>query len=104
MQLGTGVGGAGETTTAEDGGLHAEVGAILLDHDVGGDFAGSKDGVLAHVDGHILVDTDLVSVGRIDFPAEFLLDEGKLVGAVAVDLIGGSKDEDRFGSMEAGGL
>ena len=38
------------------------------------------------------------------FPARFELLEGKLVGGVAIDLIGAQKDEDRLGTMEARGL
>ena len=52
VELGAGVGGAGETTAAEDACFHSKIAAVFLDEDVGGDLAGSEEGVLALVDGH----------------------------------------------------
>ena len=42
--------GPGEATSAEAAGFHSEVATILLNHDVGGHFRSTKEGVLAGVD------------------------------------------------------
>ena len=42
--------GAGETTAAEAAGFHSEVATVLLNHDVGGDFRGTEEGVFTGVD------------------------------------------------------
>ena len=59
MQLGAAVVGAGQAAAAEDGGLHVEITAVLLDEHVGGDLAGAEKGVLGLVDAHGLVDAML---------------------------------------------
>ena len=41
---------AGETTAAEAAGFHSKVATVLLNHDVGGDFRGTEEGVFAGVD------------------------------------------------------
>ena len=42
--------GPGEATSAEAAGFHSEVATILLNHDVGGDFRGTEEGVFTGVD------------------------------------------------------
>lgn len=104
VELGTGVAGAGEAAAAEARRLHIEIAAVFLDHDIGGDFRCAEDGVDAVVDGHGLSDAVGVFVVGGDFPAGLLLDEGKGIGAVAVDFIGGREEEYSLGRVEARGL
>ena len=63
VKLDAGVVGTSEAAAAKAAGGHAEVAAVFLDDDVGGDLGGSEEGVLALVDGEVL--GDAVSVGGI---------------------------------------
>ncbi len=50
MELDPAVIGPRKTTPAEAAGFHSEVAAILLNHDVGGHFRSTEEGVFAGVD------------------------------------------------------
>lgn len=62
MELGSGMGGTGETTAAEHAGLHPKIPAIFLHQNIGGHLAGPKQGVLALINRHRLVDPDVKGV------------------------------------------
>jgi hypothetical protein len=95
--------GAGEAATAQAAGFHAEIAAVLLDHDIAGDLGGAEEAVFALVYGKIL--GDAIEVGRvIIIPAggEFL--EGDGVRTVAVHFVGAQVGEHDLGHMAAGGF
>jgi hypothetical protein len=103
VELDSGVVGPGEAAAAQAAGGHVEVAAVFLDDNVGGYLGGSKEGVLALVDGEVL--GDAVSVGGIGIvPAglEFLESDG--IGAVAVDLVRRHVDEGSLRACTAGSL
>ena len=89
--------GAGEASSAEAARRHAEVAAVFLDHDIGGDFGGAEEGVFALVDGEILADAVLVS-GIVVVPAGLELFEGDAVGPVSVDFVRRHVDEGGLGT------
>ena len=53
VQLDAGVIGTGKTSAAQAAGGHIEVAAVLLHHNVAGDFRGAKERVLALIDGKV---------------------------------------------------
>lgn len=93
--------GAGEASAAQAAGFHAEVASIFLNHDIGGNFGGTEEAVLALIDRELLSDAVYVSV-VIVIPArgEFLEPDG--IGPVAVNLIGAHVDEHGFRRMLPG--
>ena len=103
MQFDAGVVGPGQAAAAETDGGHVEVAAVLLHHDVGGDFGRAEEGVLGLVDGECL--GDAVGNSRIVVvPAGVELAQADLVGGVAVHLVGGHVDEGRFRAELARGF
>ena len=88
---------AGEASSAEAAGGESEVAAILLHHDIGGDFGRAEEGVLGLIDGEILGDAVLVG-GIVVVPAGFKLFESDGVGPVAVNLVGRQVDKGRLGT------
>ena len=60
--------GPGEATAAEAAGFHSEVATVFLNHNVGGDFRCSEEGVFAGVDREGFRDTDGVG-GVVVVPA-----------------------------------
>src|SRR6185369_2863432 len=94
VKLGAGVSGARETTSTEAGCFHAEVTAVFLNEHIGGDFGCAEQAVRGVVDGHGFGNAVFcIRMARIEFPACSLLDEGQVIGGVAVDLVGGGKNE-----------
>ena len=103
MELDPAVIGPRKTTPAEAAGFHSEVATILLDHDVGGHFRGSEQGVFAGVDREGF--RDAVRVGRVVVvPACLQLLEPNRVGLVPIDLVGRHMDERAGEAGAAGGL
>ena len=95
--------GAGEATAAEGAGGEIKVAAVFLDHHIGGDFAGAKEGVFRLVDREGL--GDAVGVGGVGVvPARGQFGEGDAVGGVAVDFVRRHVDERGFGGGLAGGF
>lgn len=95
--------GTGEAAAAQAASGQAEVAAIFLDHDVGGDFGGTEERVFRLVDGEVL--GDAVGVGGVVVvPAGFKFLESDGVGSVTIDLVGGHVDEGRFRAGLAGGF
>ncbi len=60
--------GPGEATPAEAAGFHSEVATVLLNHDVGGDFRSTEEGMFTGVDGEGFRDAVGV-VGVVVVPA-----------------------------------
>ena len=74
-----------------------------LHHDVGGDFGGTEEAVLALVDGEVLGDAVLIrGVGVVPAAVEFFERDG--VGSVAIDLVRAHMNERRVGCVTARGF
>ena len=92
MQLDAAVVRAGQAAAAQTAGLHAEVAAVFLHHDVAGDLGGAEEAVLALVDAQRLVDAVVVApVGVVPARRQFV--QWQFVGRVAIDLVGAHVDE-----------
>ena len=103
VELDPAVVGSSETTSAEAAGFHPEVAPILLDHDIGGDFRGTEEGVFTGVDREGF--RDAVGIGGVVVvPAVFQLFQANGVGLVPIDLIGRHMDEGAGDAGAAGGL
>ena len=63
VELDPAVIGPSETPPAEAAGFHSEVAPVLLNHNIGGHFRGSEEGVFAGVDREGFLDA--VGVGRV---------------------------------------
>lgn len=97
MQFDSGVIGAGEAASSQAAGGHSEIATVFLDHDVGGYFGSSEEGMLRLVDGKVF--GNAVFVGRIVVvPASFEFFEFDSIRSVTVDLVGRHVDEGRFGT------
>ena len=94
---------AGETATAQAAGGQAKVASVFLHHNIRSDLRGSKEGVLALVDGEGFRDSFGKS-GIGEIPAGFLFHEGDRVGPVAIDLVGGEMDKNRLRGVSANRL
>ncbi len=88
VQLRAAVIGAGEAAATEAGGFHAEVAAVLLHENVGGDFGCAEQAVKGVIDRHFFRDAVDPRVTGIDFPAGVEFDQRQAVGRVAVDFVG----------------
>ena len=102
VQLGAGVAGAGQAAAAEAGGAHAEITAVFLHDDIGGELGGAEQAVQARIDAHALVDA--VRGERVlgaDLKAPLLLDQRQEIGRVAIDLVGAGEDERRLRAVPA---
>lgn len=97
VKLDTAVVRAGEAASAQAAGRHPKISAILLDHDVGGDFGGTKKAVLGLVDGEGFRNPLLVS-GIIVVPPGGKFLQSDVIGAVTIDFVGGHVDERRLGA------
>lgn len=95
MEFDAGVVGAGEASAAQATGLHAEVAAILLHHDVACDFRGAEDGVLRLIDGKGFGYAVFVG-GIVIVPTAFEFAQANRVRKIAVDLVRGHVDKRRF--------
>jgi len=94
--------GPGERSGAKAGRTHPEVAAVLLDHDVGRELRRAEQRVQAIVDRHGLVDASGIPMPGRELIPRIELDQGKPVGQIAVDLVGGTEDEGRLGRVETG--
>lgn len=73
VQFDAGVVRTGQTTAAQAAGGHVEITAVLLHHDIGGDFGRTEERVLGLVDGERFGDAVLVGgVGIVPAGGEFL--------------------------------
>src|ERR1035441_10461811 len=85
MQLDSGMVRAGQTTAAQTTGRQAEIPAILLHHDVAGDFGSAEKGVLGLVDGKALGNAMLeLRVGVVPALVQFLQGDG--IRPIPIDL------------------
>ncbi len=103
MQLDAGMLRAGEAPPTQTVRAHAEVAAVLLRHDVGGDLARAHDRMHGAVDAHGLADPVVVLGPRV-LPAGLELNERQLVRPVAVQLVGGHEHEHRLGAVPSAAL
>ena len=95
MQLDSGVIRPCKAASAQAAGRHVKIAAILLNHDIGGNLGGTKEGVLALVDGEVLGNAMLVGwIGIVPAGLEFFQSDG--IGTIAIDLIRGHVDEGRL--------
>ena len=97
MQFHATVVGTGQTAAAQAAGLHAEVTAGFLHHNVGRDFGCTKEQVLGLVYGEGFLDTVRAS-WIIVIPAGRQFLEPDPVGRIAINLVGAHVDERRFGA------
>ena len=105
VQFRAGMRGAGKAPSAKDARAHAEIAAILLNHDVGGNFADAKNTVLGLIDAHRFIDSVLAPamLGR-KLPTPLHFNERQKVRRVAIDFIGRREDEHGLGRMLARGF
>ena len=95
--------GSGETTSAEAAGFHSEVATVFLNHNVGGDFRCSEEGVFAGVDRKGF--SDAIGIGGVVVvPAGFQLFQANCVGLVPINLVGRHMDEGAGDAGAAGGF
>ena len=105
VQFGGGMAGAGEAAAADQAGFHAEIFAVFLHHDIGGDFRRAEERMFAMVNGHGFVNAAReIWMGDVNFPAGVEFDQRQQVGIVAVDFIGRSENEHRAGAELARGF
>lgn len=104
MQLGTAVIGARQTPAAKGSRLHTEVLPVLLHQNIGRYLRSAEQAVHGMVDRHILANAVVIDVGRIDFPASFVLDQRQTIGRIAVDFIGRRENKDRVRAELASAL
>jgi hypothetical protein len=103
VELDAAVVGAGEAAAAEGAGFQAKVAAIFLNQNIGSDFGGTEEAMLALVDGEVFgYAVDEGEVGVVPAGGKFLKGDG--VGAVTVDFVGAHVDEHSVRHMEAGGF
>src|ERR1019366_7198831 len=94
---------AGQTAAAQTTGRQAEIPAILLHHDVAGDFGSAEERVLGLIYGKALWNAvRKLRVGVIPAPIQFL--EGNSIRPIPINLVGGHVDEGRLRAIAAGGL
>jgi hypothetical protein len=104
VQLRAGVLGAGQTPAPKADRGHVEVAPVLLHREVRGGLGDSEQRVRGKVHGHRGIDPVMPAVPGWQIPAGLGLDQRKLVGPIAVDLVGRDEDERGVRSMAAGRL
>lgn len=87
VQLDAGMVRAGQTSTTQGTGRHAEISPVFLDHDIGGNFRSTEERVLRLVDRKAFRDPMLV-VGAAKIPTRFQFIKREAVGTIAVNLVG----------------
>src|SRR5690606_32696357 len=85
VQLSSAMGGASETSTAEDPRVHTKIFSILLSEHVRSHLAGSEQAMLGVVNAHRLIDT-MFGIGMIllDFISGIQLNQRQVVRGIAV--------------------
>src|SRR4029453_19055287 len=102
VHLRAGMPRAGQASTSQADGGHAEIAPVFLDHGVRGELRSAEEAVEGRI--HTAVFADAVVVLRPGVvPACRELDEGKLVRHVAVDLVRAEEDEGGLRTRAAGG-
>ena len=94
-----GMGGTGQTATAENSDLHSEVAAVFLGHQVRGGLRSTEERMQRAVDAAIFADAVIV-LGPSIFPAGFELLERKFVGRIAINFVSAEIDEDGLWTMK----
>ena len=103
VKFDAGVRRPGEAAAAENTDLHSEIAAVFLGHQVRRRFRGAKQRMQRAVNAAVFRNAVVVFRSRI-LPAGFQFLERDFVGGVAINLVGAQKDENRFGTVEAGGF
>lgn len=93
----------GKAAAAQSAGLHAEVAAVFLHHDVGSGLRRAEETVLALIDGEFFGDAASIG-GVVVVPAGVELLELDRVWPVAIDLVGAHVDEHGLRGMQTCGL
>ena len=104
MQFGARMRRAGETAAAKTYRLHAEIISVFLNQHISGDFACAEKRMFRLVNAHRFGNARLIFVAGFDFPALLQFDQRQAVRRIAIYLIRGGEDEDRFGTKLARGF
>ena len=96
VQLGAGVGRAGQATAAKTNRRHSEIAAVFLHQNVRRDFRRAEERMLRVIDAHGFGNSRLVFVARLDFPALVQFAQRQPIRRVAIDFVRRRKNERRF--------
>src|SRR4051812_139981 len=95
---------AGQAPSAEACGAHAEIPAILLNHEIRSNLRRPEDAMGRLINAHLLADAISERVVWIDFPPCSAFDKRQSVRRVSVHLVGGGEDEDCVRTIAASRL
>src|SRR5579884_4328438 len=86
--------GTGKAARSKTNGFHAEITAVFLDEEVGGELGGAEQRMHGQIDRHAFVDAGFVTRPCLNFKARIHFPQGQMVGSVPVNFIRRGENED----------